>query len=449
MPPQSKMFDFIVGNVPWDKEIDKIFLQKCKNDLLSDTGKMALITSASYLRGGSNSNKELRSSFLSGNVKKISTYPGSAFISPVTNKPIKGIGACIFFANGESQKETELIRYFGTTALHTTTVFTTSNGTILYLGEEGKQLWNICTVGQKRMPLVPYQPSTKPKIHFNSKLDINYIGGSKPLEFLTGSKLLTGVKLDLDGSVVWIPDLKNGTHTDNAAKRYMLTFDDEFQAVNAYYHFKMRIFGLLLCMTTTISHVNRQSLGSMPYDILTGKAYRSQEEYERAYYKSKNLSIELIEWVRTVGSDHYNTINLKNDLIVSEIKRSSERVKITGEIFTSHQHTADIIADLAEAGLCDSDKITLEPTCGDGNFILAIIKEKLRCGQSPKEALETTFGIDLMEDNVKLCHRRLLELVGDTVENRRIVQHNIVCADFLTGWDFSTWTRIDNNMLIF
>jgi len=450
-------FDFITGNLPWDNEIDKEFLIKCKNDLLLPAGSLALITSGSWLRGLAGKNKKLRSELIrSGNIKKIATYPAEVFINPNTQKPIKTIGSYVFYTNNEIQSDIELIRYFGDTTFTTTSPLDENNGIMLYLGIEGKELWDICTKNCKKIPLIKYVPSDKPKIHFNSKLDLNYFGSSKPLKTITGRKLLTGVQLDLIGSNNWIPKLKinsNRTINDNAAKRYMLEFDynQENMAQNAYYHFSMRVFGLLLGMTSTISHVNKHSLGEMAYDILSGE-YNNLEEYENAYYKSKNLTVKMINWIKTVGSKHGAVENLKDNDNIVKISRTVDRVKKTGELFTPIKYINDIIADLTNAGMCKDNKRILEPSCGDGNFVLAIIKKKIDENMSIINALRTTYAIDLMEDNINLCRKRVLDLVTDTYEHRKLVEHNIVCADTITGWDFDNWqpklTQEENNNLL-
>jgi len=440
------MFDFIIGNVPWDDEVDKIFLIKCKTEILAPYGTMALITSASLLRGGGSKNRQLRSILInSGNINKIYTYPADVFINPITQKPIKAIGSCLLYNNGSTQTQPTLIRYFGNTTFETKTNISERDGVILYLGDRGKQLWDICTTNVKKIPLCKYIPSDKPKIHFNSKLDLNYFGSSKPLGTITGKKILTGVQIDLDGNNYWHPQLKpnsNRLQDDNAAKRYMLEFEynQEQLAKNAYYHLSMRLSGLLLGMSNTISHVNKRSLGELPYDILQGK-YDSIEEYELAYYKSKKLSHEMIEWIEVVGKNNGNVDNLKGDNTVYEICRSIDRVKQTGEVFTPVRYIDDIIDDMYMAGMCNQGKRTLEPSCGDGNFVVAIIHKKLECGITKTSALKTTYAIDLMKDNVELCRKRVLELVGNTPEYSSIVKSNIVQADSLNGWDFTNWER--------
>jgi len=430
MSNNKKEFDFVIGNVPWTDGIDIDFLIKIKNELLTPTGTMAIITSAGWLSG--NRGRGMRSTLsMTGNVKRIWTYPSAVFINPDTQKAIKSVGAGILFTKGDpQQKEVALTRYLNTEKFDTTTKFDVEAGVMLYIGDNG---------------------NNKPKIHFSSKLDLNYFGAIKPLGDITGSKLLTGVQLDLDGTNPWIPELKIGNEEDNAAKRFMLEWNvgDENMAKNASYHVAMRVWGILLGMTNTISHSNTMSLGRMPYDILCGE-YDNVDEYETAYYESKNLTAEMIHWVNVVGQRYdfdsmQETINLKNDTTVCSITRSTERVKETGEVFTHKYYIDEILDTLVTTGLCDNTKNVIEPSCGDGNFVLAIIERKIENGMSKLDAISTTWGCDIMNDNVGLCQQRILDLVGDTDEHRNIVYNNIIRADFFSGWDFGRWERAHTN----
>ena len=79
-------------------------------------------------------------------------------------------------------------------------------------------------------------------------------------------------------------------------------------------------------------------------------------------------------------------------------------------------------------------KTFCDPECGPGNFLVAIIERKLILGHT--YALDTLYGVDIMQDNVDECRERLLNICGDTNMNRAIVQHNIRCEDALE-YDFS------------
>ena len=62
-------------------------------------------------------------------------------------------------------------------------------------------------------------------------------------------------------------------------------------------------------------------------------------------------------------------------------------------------------------------------------------------------ALSTSYGVDLMQDNVDDCRQRLIDIAGDTPANWKIVTHNIRCEDGLT-YDYSFKT-IEEEQLLF
>lgn len=76
----------------------------------------------------------------------------------------------------------------------------------------------------------------------------------------------------------------------------------------------------------------------------------------------------------------------------------------------------------------DPTKTFIDPSCGDGQFLGEILIRKMQNGISFENALETVYGVDLMQDNVDLCRERLLCGRDDL---RHVVEKNIVCADGL------------------
>jgi hypothetical protein len=86
----------------------------------------------------------------------------------------------------------------------------------------------------------------------------------------------------------------------------------------------------------------------------------------------------------------------------------------------------------------DSTKIFLDNSCGDGQFLSEIIIRKMeRSGCSLEQALSTTYGVELMEDNVIECRKRLAgpnptEEILKIVE-KNIVNHNALTYDYLFG----------------
>lgn len=92
---------------------------------------------------------------------------------------------------------------------------------------------------------------------------------------------------------------------------------------------------------------------------------------------------------------------------MSEIDRDKHRVKATAEIFTP----TDLVIRMVRE--CDIDsfapeKTVLDPACGDGQFLVSIKWVKILFhGMNEKSALEDIYGIDIMQDNVDLCIKRL------------------------------------------
>lgn len=113
------------------------------------------------------------------------------------------------------------------------------------------------------------------------------------------------------------------------------------------------------------------------------------------------------------------------------IDRSKERIKQTGEVFTPLELVDKILDKLPQELFTDPNKTFLDPACGDGNFLVRVLQRKIDNGSTPTEALKTTYGVELMHDNVHQCKERLLEIAGDTIRHRNIVDRNIICADSL------------------
>jgi hypothetical protein len=80
----------------------------------------------------------------------------------------------------------------------------------------------------------------------------------------------------------------------------------------------------------------------------------------------------------------------------------------------------------------DPTKTFIDNSCGDGEFLGEIVIRKMeRSGCPLEQALYTTYGVDLMEDNVEECKKRLSG-PNPTEEILNILNKNIVCHDGLT-----------------
>ena len=125
--------------------------------------------------------------------------------------------------------------------------------------------------------------------------------------------------------------------------------------------------------------------------------------------------------------------HLRDREYMSGIDREKTRIKATGEVFTPTPLVQEVLDQLDQDLFKDPTKTFIDPSCGDGQFLSEVVIRKMEHGSTLEQALSTTYGVDLMEDNVKLCRERLL--CGQE-HLRHIVERNIVCHDALT-YDYS------------
>jgi hypothetical protein len=120
---------------------------------------------------------------------------------------------------------------------------------------------------------------------------------------------------------------------------------------------------------------------------------------------------------------------------MSGIERDKNRIKKTAEWFTPTSLVINLIDEIENNYpnfFIDEEKTVLDKSCGDGQFLSEIVIRKIEKSQCTLvKALSTTYGLDLMEDNVIECRRRLAG-PNPTPEVLEIVNKNIVCHDSLT-----------------
>jgi type I restriction-modification system DNA methylase subunit len=120
--------------------------------------------------------------------------------------------------------------------------------------------------------------------------------------------------------------------------------------------------------------------------------------------------------------------HIRNRTYMSGIERDKLRVKATGEVFTPTELVREVLADIPDSQFADPNNTFLDPSSGDGQFLGEILIRKIENGSTFEQALSTVYGVEMQEDNVKLCQERLLCGREDL---RHIVEQNIVCADSL------------------
>ena len=125
----------------------------------------------------------------------------------------------------------------------------------------------------------------------------------------------------------------------------------------------------------------------------------------------------------------------RNREYMSGVERDKLRVKQTAEVFTPTPLVQEMLDKLEEQDptlFSDPNKTFLDNSCGDGQFLSEVVIRKMeRSGCNLGQALKTTYGVELMEDNVNECRKRLAG-PEPTPEILEILNKNIVCHDALT-----------------
>ncbi len=137
--------------------------------------------------------------------------------------------------------------------------------------------------------------------------------------------------------------------------------------------------------------------------------------------------------------------------------KSKKRVQDHGEVFTAEREV-NAMLDLVKTETQRIDSRFLEPACGDGNFLVEVLKRKLevvvaKYKKFPSDfekysllALTSMYGVDILTDNAIHCRERLFaiwetackkycktELHADAIKSAKyILEKNIVCGNALS-----------------
>lgn len=120
--------------------------------------------------------------------------------------------------------------------------------------------------------------------------------------------------------------------------------------------------------------------------------------------------------------------------------KSKERVKNFAEVFTAEREVK-AMCDLVDDCCQDINATFLEPSCGNGNFLVEIISRKLNNCKTDDDILvayRSIYGIELLEDNALECRERLQKIASVHTQNKQtllqvidILENNIICGNAL------------------
>jgi SAM-dependent methyltransferase len=164
----------------------------------------------------------------------------------------------------------------------------------------------------------------------------------------------------------------------------------------------------------------------------------------------------------------------------SQVK-SKKRVTDHGEVYTSLREV-NAMLDLVKQETERIESRFLEPACGTGNFLAEVLKRKIAIVSSRYKinqlefekysiiAVSSLYGIDILEDNVTECRKRLYEIFQTEYDAlykeaakkdckdamQYLLEKNIIWGDALTletvGDNpvpiiFSEWSSVNSNKM--
>jgi len=125
-------------------------------------------------------------------------------------------------------------------------------------------------------------------------------------------------------------------------------------------------------------------------------------------------------------------INL--DLSASDTGLSEEQIKEFGAVYTPNSLIQKMYNSLdIDWKNPPQDKIFLDPTCGNGQFLVELARRGI--------PLKNIYGVDLMPDNINTTKNRLREYFNNKMNEIDIEYHlerNIICDDALT-YHYQFW----------
>lgn len=107
-------------------------------------------------------------------------------------------------------------------------------------------------------------------------------------------------------------------------------------------------------------------------------------------------------------------------------QRGKARVRQTAEVFTPMDLCLQMVNKIPKDKLQNSEATFLDNSCGDGNFLVALVTVLSKYHHRDYVLNKMIYGVDYMPDNVATAKRRL----GLTEDQPG--WHHIVCADGLT-----------------
>lgn len=167
--------------------------------------------------------------------------------------------------------------------------------------------------------------------------------------------------------------------------------------------------------------------------------------------------------------------------MVKQIK-SKKRVADYGEVYTKQREVNAMLDLVSDEASCITSTF-LEPACGNGNFVIEILKRKMKTvhkisrtsweyALNTLRAVASVYGVDIQADNIAECKVRIQKYMMDEVSKElyqyssvfyekwfvlvsEILDHNLISGNTLMGTTilgipltFSEWMIGDNGYIL-
>ena len=129
----------------------------------------------------------------------------------------------------------------------------------------------------------------------------------------------------------------------------------------------------------------------------------------------------------------------------NEYATDKETQKKLGQVWTPKEIIVKMMDKIPEDTWKDPTKTFLDPTMGSGNIIIEMLNRRInKYNIDPKQALSTTFGIEIDIDTYYQAIIRISDFMSEYIdiddEIQELIKNNFVCSDIFE-WDIEKWEK--------
>lgn len=267
----------------------------------------------------------------------------------------------------------------------------------------------------------PNQEEAFPMVYYsgsNNGMDKNF-GPSKPVRVI---RKLPGKHSD---TVVY-------DYTDLKIQPGWKFAFNVLESKKSYYVTDEPIFGGTICYIPTKSKHDAEKLKLFVENNIVFREYVKRMKLKGHAFGLRNLKKFNLNQINTGFEIPIEWNICDKDLVCPEIlpndvEINKDRSKSVGEVFTPTS-LVNIMLDHVEHYHPDAFRESytfIDSMCGDGQFLSEILNRKISNGIPIQNAINSIYGIDIVQDNVTECRRRLQQYSND----RDTIENHVICEN--------------------